>query len=104
MPFRDSDRLREWRRRQLERQREFIRRVRARAVCQGCGVRGPVEFHNPDHYHHPRRRVSKLGGRTVSLEYIKAEMRRCRMLCPACHDEAEREVRAAEYAGFEIPP
>jgi tetrahydromethanopterin S-methyltransferase subunit A len=68
------------------RNKRFIRRVKSLAEYDECGYDAhpaALEFHHVD-AEEKRFRVGDPG--TYSIETIKEEMRKCKILCANCHN------------------
>jgi transposase len=65
----------------------------AGGACAICGYSrhvGALQFHHVD----PKAKAFEIGGRglTLSLETLRAEARKCELLCANCHAEVEAGV------------
>jgi len=68
------------------RNKEFIFRVKRRAACEHCGYDAnpdALEFHHIDS---SKKSFSVGSPGTSSIERIKEEMRKCKVLCGNCHN------------------
>lgn len=72
--------------------REFVLAYLLTHPCSECGERDPrvLEFH---HEADKDNEVSRLMGRGASLEALKAEMDKCRVLCANCHRKLTSDER-----------
>ena len=74
------------------RNRSFVARIKRRFGCRCCGLKNPVclDFH---HLKDKKINIGEMIGMTHSIETIKAEMRKCIILCANCHrvEEAKKK-------------
>lgn len=86
------ERVRVNNRRYREQARTFVLAYLLTHPCSGCGEKDPrvLEFH---HEGEKENEVSRLMGRGASLEVLKAEMDKCRVLCANCHRKLTSDER-----------
>jgi hypothetical protein len=100
-------RLRRWRKenpeaaaaqreRGVERNRQYITRLKDQTPCADCGGSFPKPIME---FHHVRGKklstVSTLVARAVSLERLKAEIAKCDLVCANCHRIRHHAEKAA---------
>jgi len=107
MPFKDINKKREAQRRHYaanaeavkekayawkisyrERNRQYIRDLKATTPCADCGVIYPYYVMQFDHVLGDKRaNVADLAHASVSLEVLQAEVDKCELVCANCHAE-----------------
>jgi hypothetical protein len=75
-----------------EQARTFVLAYLLTHPCTGCGEKDPrvLEFH---HEGEKESEVSRLMGRGASLDALKTEMDKCRVLCANCHRKLTSDER-----------
>ena len=80
-----------------ERNKDFIRRVKRFASCEVCGYDkhpAALEFHHED----AAKKTFSIGSPgTSSIERIKKEIRKCRILCANCHNIQHHDARSSNW-------
>lgn len=85
-----------------EQARLFVLNFLLKHPCTNCGESDPrvLEFH---HEGDKENEVSRLMGRGASLEVLKSEMDKCKVLCANCHRKLTSDERGW-YKGRWAPP
>lgn len=65
--------------------KKFIRRVKKKVGCQNCGYKLHAEALDFDHLGEKEINIACAPTQGWSIKRLKAEMRKCQILCANCH-------------------
>jgi hypothetical protein len=72
----------------------FLRKIKKQVQCKECGLQGP---NRRLHFHHVKpdtkvEKVTTMVNRDYSMEELKAEIKKCEILCDTCHGHEHTTV------------
>ena len=75
-----------WKKKNSEKRRKFLNRVKMKYGCHSCGYRAHPAALDFDHQNQSEKRFT-IGTRdaNTSMEKLKEEIRKCKILCANCH-------------------
>ncbi len=86
----------------VARRRRRVKEILVRDTGGKCGLCGYGRYQGALHFHHVERSEKSFAvshdGNTRSLAKIRAEIRKCVLLCGNCHAEVEAGVTALPFA------
>lgn len=91
----------EWKVEYRNRNRQFIRDIKAVTPCTDCGVIYPHYVMQFDHVlGNKRANVADLAHSSVSLEVLQTEIDKCELVCANCHAERTHGIVAEDDTDF----
>lgn len=87
--IRNVEKVVEWRQRTKKNLIEY-----KGSKCEICGFDKPVPACYDFHHIDPNSKEFRIGGKSISIERLKAEVDKCMLLCANCH----RELHSKDHA------